>query len=144
MTYTDGCAEMLAEGVRLHPELEEEARVALFPLCDGDLLLAERFHLVVCVAVIMHLNDAALEQLASQLASVCALEGHLVLSHSCGRSGLIGERNGDGTLFRERPAEDVTRVFTNYGFEIGPETQDSDGLGRGDISWTTQVMHKTT
>jgi 2-polyprenyl-3-methyl-5-hydroxy-6-metoxy-1,4-benzoquinol methylase len=61
-TYTDGCEEMVAQAVRLHPELEWKARLASFPLADDDPLLKERYDMVLCAAVIMHLDDGCLER----------------------------------------------------------------------------------
>ena len=141
-TYTDGCREMVGQAIRLHPELAKNARMAAFPLSEDDDLLGERFDLVLCIAVIMHLDDACLDHLASQLATVIPFGGHLVLSHSSGRQGLTANRDAIGRLFCERSAKAVAQIFEALGFEVKRQTEDSDGMGRRSISWITQVFQK--
>ena len=142
-TYTDGCREMVDQAVRLHPELAQNARVAAFPSSEDDLLLSERFDLVLCVAVIMHLDDTCLDRLASQLSRVIPPGGHLVLSHSSGGRDVTDDRDHTGRLFRERPEEDLRRMFEATGFETERQTADSDGMGRQSICWMTHVLRKT-
>ena len=141
-TYTDGCREMVGQAVRLHPELAKNARMAAFPLSEDDDLLGERFDLVLCIAVIMHLDDTCLEHFASQLAMLTTLGGHLVLSHSSGRQDLTANRDAIGRLFRERSTKAVAQTFEVLGFEVKRQTEDSDGMGRRSISWMTQVFQK--
>jgi 2-polyprenyl-3-methyl-5-hydroxy-6-metoxy-1,4-benzoquinol methylase len=141
-TYTDGCSKMVDQAVRLHPELAKNARIAAFPLSEDDDLLGERFDLVLCIAVIMHLDDACLDHLASQLATVIPFGGHLVLSHSSGRQGLTANRDAIGRLCCERSATAVAQIFEALGFEVKRQTEDSDGMGRRSISWMTQVFQK--
>jgi 2-polyprenyl-3-methyl-5-hydroxy-6-metoxy-1,4-benzoquinol methylase len=143
VTYTDGCREIVDEAIRLHPELAENARVAAFPLSDDDEFLRESFDLVVCIAVIMHLDDADLGQLASQLASLTRARGRLVVSHSSGRRGLTAGRDAIGRLFHERPTEDVARALEIVGFEVERQIDDSDSMGRHSLCWTTHVFKKT-
>jgi 2-polyprenyl-3-methyl-5-hydroxy-6-metoxy-1,4-benzoquinol methylase len=141
--YTDGCKEMVDEAIRFHPELAHNSRVAVFPLSEDDPLTSESFDLVLCVAVIMHLGDTCLMQLASQLAELIAPGGHLVLSHSAGRRDVVNHRDQAGRFFRERPAADVRRVFEMAGFETERQTEDADGMGRDSIRWITHVLRKT-
>lgn len=143
VTYTDGCREMVDEAIQLHPELAENARVAAFPLSQDDDLLGESFDLVLCVGVIMHLDDTCLNQLASQLAKVVRPRGHVVLSHSSGRRDVADDRDQTGRLYRERPAADVAQVLEAAGFETKQQIHDSDGMGRHDVCWSTQVLQRT-
>lgn len=142
-TYTDGCSEMVGHAKRLHPELARNARVAQFPLSRGDELLNERFHLVLCIAVIMHLEDVCLKNLASQLGTLMLPGGRLVLSHSSGQQASPDNRDAIGRLYRERPATAVAKVFEAFRFEMTQQTVDADGMGRNGVSWITQVFQKT-
>jgi hypothetical protein len=127
----------------MHPNLAENARVAAFPLPEDDDLLDTEFDLILCIAVIMHLNDARLAQLASQMQRIVSSNGLVVLSHSFGHCGLCDDRDATGRLFRERPAEAVTEVFGKFGWDVTRQTESFDGLGREGICWTTQVLQKS-
>jgi SAM-dependent methyltransferase len=142
-TYTDGCEEMVAQALELHPELAGRGRCAAFPLCDDDDLLRQRFNLVLCAAVIMHLDDPSLEHLASQVARLILDGGHLVLSHSRGHRCARGNRDSGGRLFLERTPAIVDRIFESVGFRPVQLIENPDGLGRDGISWATHVLQKT-
>jgi SAM-dependent methyltransferase len=144
VTYTDGCEEMVAQAVHLHPELAGRARCTPFPLSDDDDdLLRKRFDLVLCAAVIMHLDDPSLERLASQVARVIVDGGHLVLSHSRGHRCVNGNRDSGGRLFLERTPAIVDRIFEAVGFRPVRLIENSDGLGRDGITWATHILQKT-
>ncbi len=142
-TYSDGCEEMVAQALHLHPELAARAQCAAFPLCDDDALLCDRFDLVLCAAVIMHLDDPSLERLASQVARLMVDGGHLVLSHSRGHRCANGNRDSGGRLFLERTTATVDRIFAAVGFRPLRLIENSDGLGRDGITWATHVLQKT-
>ena len=141
-TYTDGCEEMVAQAVKLHPELASKARVASFPLADDDQLLKERYDMVLCAAVIMHLDDGCLERLASQMTKRVALGGHLVLSHSFGHEHNRDRRDANGRLFLERPPATIDGIFEARGFLAERLIEDRDGLGRPNIRWATHLLQK--
>jgi 2-polyprenyl-3-methyl-5-hydroxy-6-metoxy-1,4-benzoquinol methylase len=142
VTYTDGCEDMVLAASEQHASLQEMSRVAAFPLAPGDPLLDDRFDVVLCLAVIMHLNDADLAATASQIAQFMSPSGCLVLSHSTGRPGLVQFRDQGGRLFHERPDAAVTEVFIPLGFLPESETVADDGLHRAEIQWVTQVLRK--
>jgi SAM-dependent methyltransferase len=143
-TYTDGCEAMLAQALELHPELAGRARCAAFPLPEDVELLCERYDLVLCAAVIMHLDDSSLERLASQVARLIADGGHLVLSHSRGHRCANGNRDSCGRLFLERTPDIVNRIFEAVGFRPVQLIENPDGLGRDGITWATHVLQKTS
>lgn len=142
VTYTDGCEDMVLAGSEHHVSLRDRARVAAFPLRPDDPLLSERFNVVVCLAVIMHLDDTDFSATASQIAQFTSPSGCLVLSHSTGRPGLVQSRDNNGRLFRERSAAEVTEVFIPLGFLPEAETVEDDGLHRAELRWVTQVLRK--
>jgi SAM-dependent methyltransferase len=143
-TYTDGCKEMLAQALTLHPELAPRARLAAFPLSEDDDLLRERFDLVLCAAVIMHMDNPSLQQLARQVAQLLVNGGHLVLSHSRGHQCVDVNRDSQGRLFLERTPAVVDRIFEAQGFCRVQLIESSDGLGRHGIAWATHVLQKTS
>lgn len=143
-TYTDGCEKMLAQALILHPELAPRARLAAFPLSKDDGLLRERFDLVLCAAVIMHMDNPSLQRLAWQVARLLVDGGHLVLSHSRGHHCVDGHRDSGGRLFLERAPAAVDRVFEAQGFCRVQLIESSDGLGRNGIAWATHVLKKTS
>ena len=142
VTCTDGCEEMLTAALRHHPMLKQGARVAGFPLQTHDPLLSASFDVVLCLAVIMHLNDPDLYATASQIARLTAPSGCAVISHSIGRLGLVDSRDSDGRLFRERTNGEVVEVFTSFGFTSELRTVEADGLDRSELQWITHVLRK--
>lgn len=141
-TYTDGCEEMVAQAINLHVELASKARVASFPLADDDQLLKKRYDVVLCGAVIMHLDDGCLERFASQMTELVGLGGHLVLSHSFGHEHNRDRRDADGRLLLERPPATIDGIFEERGFLAERLIEDRDGLGRPNIRWAIHLLQK--
>lgn len=119
-------------------------RGAAFPLPDDHELLLERYDMVLCAAVIMHLDDASLERLAMQLVRMVADTGRLVLSHSRGHRCPARNRDSCGRLFIERTPTSVNSVLRNGGFRPVELIENPDGLGRDGITWATHVLQKTS
>ena len=142
VTYTDGCEDMVLAASERHASLREMSRVAAFPLQPGDRLLGDHFDVVLCLAVIMHLNDADLAATASQIGQLTSPSGCLILSHSTGRPGLVQSRDQGGRLLHERPGAAVAEVFIPLGFVVESETVEDDGLHRAELRWVTQVLRK--
>jgi chemotaxis methyl-accepting protein methylase len=73
---------MVEQATHLHPELAHNARMAALPLNADDSLLEERFDLLLCSAVIMHLDTTSLSLAAAQMVRMTKPGGHLVVTHS--------------------------------------------------------------
>ncbi len=144
VTFTDGTPGMFQEAIRRHPELAPNARVAIFPLPDDDPLLNQRFDLILCMAVIMHLDDESLEKNISQMAHLTRIHGRVLVSHSTGRSGLIDYRDPEQRLFCERTPERVREMFHGFGYDEECCDQNRDGLNRTNVIWTTHIMQYRT
>jgi 2-polyprenyl-3-methyl-5-hydroxy-6-metoxy-1,4-benzoquinol methylase len=142
VTFTDGCPDMLDAACRQHPLLKEYGRVAAFPLEENDPLLFARFDVVLCLAVIMHLDDSDLCATASQIAQLTAPTGCAVISQSIGRLGLVDSRDSHGRLFRERTDAELLQAFTPFGFTPESRTVEEDGLDRSELQWITYVLRK--
>jgi 2-polyprenyl-3-methyl-5-hydroxy-6-metoxy-1,4-benzoquinol methylase len=142
VTYTDGCEEMVRGALERHPVLKEHSRLAAFPLMPNDLLLSERFDVVLCIAVLMHLQDAELRATVAQIAQMTVPYGCVVTSHPTGRTGLVAYRDPTGRLFRERADADVMDSFFSAGFALEARNVEKDSLGRTDLGWITHVLRK--
>lgn len=113
---------------------------ASFPLPADHALLSDRFDAVVAMAVVMHLPDSDLFEFAYQVRQMLAPGGTLVLSASEGRVVDADSRDGQGRLFRERPAAELVLLFERLGFRLILRDETTDGLGRSDLRWTTLVL----
>ncbi len=142
VTITDGCPEMLAEALRLHPELADSARLAVFPLNPEDPLLCLRFDLVLCSGLIMHLTDGELALLAGQMVRMINPGGTLLLSHSNGREKFEGARDEYGRLMIERNGDEIIHLMTSNGFTQKNQLRTADGMGRSGLYWITHVFCK--
>ncbi len=143
VTYTDGCEEMFTAALEKHAILRERARAAEFPLDPGDPLLDDHFDIVLCLAVIMHLDGVELREVAAQITRVTSPAGAAVISHSLCDARLTGRRDRDRRLFHERRPAEVADIFTPHGFVSESEMVTCDGLGRGEIRWATQIFRRS-
>ena len=136
---SDGSEAMLAEAVQRHPELRRRTIHAAFPLPDDHPLLARRFDGIAALAVLMHIPDDELPRFAAQLPRLLRPGGLLILSSSRNRTGLTGNRDASGRLFRERVPGAVRRVFEQSGFRLLEELETPDSRARS-ITWDTLVL----
>lgn len=142
VTFTDASPAMVAEAIRLHPELAIDARVACFPLTADSPLLEERFDLVLAMALIMHFDETDLDRFIAQLTDLLVPEGIAIISHSSGRSGLRDHRDSQQRLFHERTDEQLTALCRAHGLLTDHIDTNRDGLARTDILWSTHILRK--
>ena len=153
VTATDASAEMLAVARRAlatptsrssagdaQPPATRWLQVA-FPLPAGAAPLGESFAAVVALAVVMHIPDQELFEFAFQVRSLLEKGGTLIVTASTGRQGLnAAGRDGQGRLFRERPAGELRLLFERLGFRFMAQHDADDGLGRPEVRWFTLVF----
>ncbi|MDZ7617849.1 MAG: class I SAM-dependent methyltransferase [Patescibacteria group bacterium] len=142
VTYTDGCEEMFCGALERHPFLKEHSRLAAFPLMPDDSLLSERFDIVLCIAVLMHLQGAEFQTTVAQIAQMTVPYGCVVASHPAGRAGLVAHRDPAGRLFCERADAEVMGSFSSTGFAIEARNIENDSLGRTELGWITHILRK--
>lgn len=112
-----------------------------FPLPPGATPLDERFAAVIALAVVMHVPDQELFEFAFQVRDRLEKGGTLVLTASIGRPGLDGaNRDGQGRLFRERPAGELRLLFERLGFRFVAQHDAADSLGRPEVHWFSLVF----
>jgi SAM-dependent methyltransferase len=123
----------------IHQPVVQVAQAAV-PLPADHALLADRFDAVVAMAVVMHIPDADLFEFAYQVRQLLQPGGTVILSASEGRSLDADSRDNQGRLFRERPAGELALLFERLGFRLVLREENTDGLGRDNLRWTTLVL----
>ena len=141
MTAIDASAGMLAEAQHQHPNLAGRLFHESFPLQANSPILKKQFDGVVTIATLMHISEQDLFECASQIRDMLVPGGMLVLSASSGREGLTSDRDANGRLFLERPAEQIQLLFERHGFRLVSKCQNKDSLGRT-VGWFTLVMQR--
>jgi len=63
--------------------------------------------------------------------------GSLLISFPVKYPGVTDGRDGKGRLFHIRPAEEVELLLERIGFDVVEKWLSDDGLGRGDMEWST-------
>ncbi len=143
VTGVDVSPAMLAIAQQRHPELSGRLHQASIPLPQGSSLLNQQFAGVISVATIMHIPEHDLFECASQMRDLLVPGGTLLLSASVGREGLENNRDPQGRLFNERPAEELQLLFERLGFRLVARYDNEDSFARS-VSWYTLVMQRTT
>ncbi len=127
---TDASEPMLAQA-RLAPGNERVTfQPAAFPLQPGHPLLRARFDAVVAVAVLMHVPDHELFDLAFQIRSLLNPGGRFICSFCSGRT----PTEDDTRLYVNREPGEVRLLFERLGFSFLAKEENEDGLGRGTLA----------
>ena len=149
---TDASRRMLSLAAEKHLELSKNKPIsegkypvrlleAAFPLNNDNPLLSERFQCVLTVAILMHIPDRKLFELAYQIRQLMSDGGILVVDTSLDRPGLDQKsRDGSGRLMRERSTSELRILFERLGFVPAIEQETSDGLGRSKMKWKILVF----
>jgi phage repressor protein C with HTH and peptisase S24 domain/SAM-dependent methyltransferase len=132
---TDASEPMLSQA-RLAPGNEHITfQPAAFPLRPGYPLLQARFDAVVAIAVLMHVPDHEVFDLAFQIRGLLNPGGRFVCSFCSGR--IPSEE--DPRLYADREPGEVRLLFERLGFTFLAKEENEDGLGRA-TRWTTLVF----
>jgi SAM-dependent methyltransferase len=137
ITGIDASAAMVAEAIRIHPELAGTLSCAALPLPEHSPLLQRTFDAVVSVAVFMHVPDVELEGAADQVRALVRPGGILFLEVSRDRRNLDGDRDGTGRLFRERDPDEYRLQFERRGFVLVDRHESGDSLSRPGLRWVS-------
>lgn len=141
----DGSRGMIEHAEICHPELKGRCFTAELPFSDGILassLFSRRFDMVLLLAVIMHLDDAALAETLDQVRRVLAPRGRVFISSSFGRTGIKNARDGGGRLFIERSREELTCRLEKAGLRLSRSDEEADSMGREGIIWNMITAEK--
>lgn len=141
----DGSRGMIEHAETHHPELKGRCFTAELPFSDSLLassLFSRRFDMVLLLAVIMHLDDAALADALDQLRRVLAPRGRVFISSSFGRPGIRNDRDEEGRLFIERSREDLKCSLEEAGLKLSRSGEEADRMGREGIIWNMLTAEK--
>ncbi len=137
----DGSQSLLAEAVRLHPELNSRLQHVRLPsrLPFDDRSFAGFFS----VACLMHFTGDDLLKILGEISRVTKPSGKGLVSVPAGRSDV--NSNGldqHGRIFNVMPATSWQKLFSSCGFASEPGPVEPDSLGRDGITWVTFLLHK--
>jgi SAM-dependent methyltransferase len=135
-------AEMRAEAVRAHPELE--GRVFEGSVPDGlpDLAgLGGPFDGAICAAVLQHLPRAVLFDAVVSLCRLLRPGGRVLASIPTRRDDLDPEgRDEFGRYFSGVQVEELDLLFQRAGFRTLGRWHDGDSLRRSGVQWATLLF----
>ena len=99
----------------------------------------ECYDAILLSAVIMHIPEAELPDVAAAIRDRLVPGGTLLVSFTVGRGDVAAgaERDAAGRLMLVRPAGRIRLLFERLGFSVVGEWESADGLGRPDVSWQT-------
>ena len=105
-----------------------------------DLILPEyfpqKFDAVLLIAVWMHIPKELQDKAARKICSLLNKSGKVILSYS------MGSRSHDDRFFEKLKPRQVSSLFEKSGCHKIFEDSNSDGLGRNEIEWITEVYEK--
>lgn len=136
VTATDASPAMIAESVRLHPELE--GRVILHAFSDPLPFNDRSFDGAFAIALLMHLPKESILPSLREIARVIRPAGRFLFSVPNLRKGPAA--NGldeDPRLFTDLDPAEWIEAVTKAGFTLAEKTLDQDGLNRSGFSWHT-------
>jgi len=143
ITAVDSSRSMLNYAAAKHPEIADSLSIKSFPLNQDDPLLKRKFNGIICLAVLMHIPNHDLFEMAQQAGLLLKQGGTLILSFSTNRSDLYGNHDDLGRLYIERPTEQIQLLFERLGFRLITLRKESDSLSR-DLVWHILVMENAT
>ena len=136
-------AEMRAEAVRAHPELNGRLLEGSLPDDLPDLVgLGGLFDGAICAAVLQHLPRAALFDAVFSLRRLLRPGGHVLASIPTRRNDLDEEgRDPFGRFFSGVQAGELDLLFQRAGFRTLDRWEGEDGRGRGGVvQWATLLF----
>jgi SAM-dependent methyltransferase len=136
----DASTTMIKHAIQKHPELRNRIKSSQFPFPNIN-IFKEKFDIIICVAVMMHIQDHNLFECIYQLRKLLKPNGLVLISISNHRKNLDDDqRDNKGRLFIERQPEEYQLMFERFGFTLNNKESNQDGLGRNDIKWTSLLF----
>lgn len=132
---TDASEPMLAQACLATGDARVIFQQAAFPVHPDHSLMQARFDAVVAIAMLMHVPDHELFDLAFQIRGLLNPGGRFICSFCSERS----PSEEDKRLFVNREPGEVRLLFERLGFSFLAKEENEDGLGR-DTRWTTLVF----
>jgi 2-polyprenyl-3-methyl-5-hydroxy-6-metoxy-1,4-benzoquinol methylase len=122
----------------IHPELAGRVKVGSLPTLD--IPFDGEFDGILCCAVLMHLDEIALEESIIVFRSLLRMCGRLLISVPTERSDVNqNERDQNGRLFKNYSSAYLVGVLELQGFQLLEEWRNADALKRTGVEWLTQL-----
>lgn len=139
-TGVDASPEMLAAAVNRHPALRDRIRQAALPELVGIPDASQDG--LLCWAVLMHLSEESLFDVAFNLRRVLRAGGRLLLSTPIEGPEVDAKshRDSDGRLFSGITPENLHFLLAKVGFRRLNRWDADDSLGRAGRRWATQLF----
>jgi SAM-dependent methyltransferase len=137
----DGSENLIAEALRLHPELEGHLHLlklpAILPFADGCF---DGFYSVACL---MHFSDEELNRILAELHRVLLPGGRGLVSVPARRDDVSHDGVDEhGRVFNVLPAEGWVAIFQKNGFKARHGQEEPDGAGRDGFSWISYFLER--
>ena len=137
----DGTPTMVEHAVRLHPELV--GRVKCFSLPEILPYTTSSFDGVYALAVLMHLTRRGIEESVAEVYRVLKQGGSFLFSVPSARGDVnTNDRDDMGRLFSSLALSDWITVCETCGFHKLKVWENSDGLGRPEVRWSSLLFGK--
>lgn len=139
----DACPDMVLQAQALHPELGDRITCDALPTLPRT--PSGAFDAVLCSAVLMHLDKAAIAESARTFKRLLRPSGRLVISIPLRGPEVDSEQRSrkDGRLFTDITAAELEACLVPCGFAGHGRCDSGDSLGRDERSWTTLLYSLT-
>jgi len=134
----DPTSKLVEIAQSIHPELAGRVKVGSLPTLD--IPFDGEFDGILCCAVLMHLDEIALEESIIAFRSLLKKGGRLLISVPSERSDVNQyERDHHGRLFKSYSSAYLVGAFEIQGFRLLEEWSNADALKRTGVEWLTQL-----
>ena len=139
----DATPEFVSLAVQHHEALSGRVEYGVLPHLEVP--FGGQFDGVLCSAVLMHLDSAALLDSALAIKRCLALNGRLLISVPSRRSDTdSSDRDAHGRLFKTYPSGYLQLLFERLGFALLSEWTNADSLSRDGIAWSSLLFQLKT
>lgn len=135
----DPCRELVAEGLRTNPVLQD--RLACDALPGLETIEDHSFDGILCSAVLMHLPEETLFDAAFGLRRILKPGGRLLVSLPVDEGGEpVRGRDEKGRFFNGLSPDRLELMLTRLGFSCIGRGENYDSLGREERKWVVQLF----
>jgi len=118
-----------------YKSFEERIFQSILPAIDLPKEFECFFNVIYSIATWMHLPKEEHFEAILNIKKYLRPGGKVIISYS------VSKRKEDSRFFESINPEQLAILFDTFGFDLIESSSNSDGLGRDDIIWVTQVFH---